>query len=281
VEGAPRAGEGASIVGEGASREVEGASRAGKGPSRAVEGVSRAGEGASREVEGAPRAVEGASRAVEGASRAVEEAGDAVRDALKEEFLGWMAQHANNVWSAENQRNHDHLNNIMIRSDVKLKEARTALEDLLKLERIKGVDRNSPDAKMLTDFWNNLPNAIEKNKVLTFTDIPPFFPRKMKEMKSLFIRESYGTIFDLFMEMNFGQTEERESGIAITGNPGVGKSVFLFYALWRISQMKEGVGTVVLHRAKDEGDIYVFEEDGCWIASDVSQVRRLFSLSTT
>jgi hypothetical protein len=285
-EGASREVEGASRAGEGASRAVEGASSAVEGAPRAVEGASRAVGGASRAVEGASRAVGGASRAVEGASRAVEEARDAVRDAQseakkdKERFLDWMAQH-NNVWSAKDQRNHDHLKGTMEASDLQVGKRESALKDMLAVRRVQEVDNNSPDETMLTDFWNNLPNAIEENKVLTFTDIPPFFPRKMKEMKSLFIRESYVRMFDLFMDMNFSQTEERESGIAITGNPGVGKSVFLFYALWRISRMKEGVGTVVLHRAKDEGDIYVFEEDGCWIASDISQVRRLFSLSTT
>eukprot|EP00842_Homolaphlyctis_polyrhiza_P004700 jgi/Hompol1/5230/HPOL_004312-RA len=59
--------------------------------------------------------------------------------------------------------------------------------------------------------------------------------------------------------------------MAITGNPGIGKSLFLFYIMWRISTM-DGVGIVVLRRAKDYGLIYVFEKTRCWTTSKYDDV---------
>ena len=58
--------------------------------------------------------------------------------------------------------------------------------------------------------------------------------------------------------------QEQLTGMAISGTPGIGKSVFLFYILWRLANMetyKDGGSS----STGDEGRIYVFQNDGCWI----------------
>ena len=68
--------------------------------------------------------------------------------------------------------------------------------------------------------------------------------------------------------------------MAITGNPGIGKSVFLFYMLWRLSSI-ETVGAVLRHRAKDRGLIYVFEKERCWITRNLRIIDNLLILPNT
>ena len=78
-------------------------------------------------------------------------------------------------------------------------------------------------------------------------------------MTALLIRESYVGLFEKIVD-NLSRKLHR---MAISGNPGIGKSLFLFYVMWRISFM-ENVGAVVLRRAKDSDKIYIFTKSGCW-----------------
>ena len=68
--------------------------------------------------------------------------------------------------------------------------------------------------------------------------------------------------------------------MAITGNPGIGKSIFLFYVMWKILSM-DSVGTVILHRARDRGLIYVFENNKCWSTLNYEDIVNILTLSNT
>ena len=59
--------------------------------------------------------------------------------------------------------------------------------------------------------------------------------------------------------------------MAITGTPGTGKSVFLFYILWRLAN-GETTKTVILHRNSDFGRIYVFQNDGSWMTRNFAEL---------
>jgi DNA replication protein DnaC len=87
---------------------------------------------------------------------------------------------------------------------------------------------------------------VPKEDILYFTCIPSFFA---DDMYALLIRESYASLFELII---YNLLELGKHRMAITGNPGIGKSHFVFYIMWKISTM-DGVGTVVLRRAKDGG----------------------------
>ena len=110
---------------------------------------------------------------------------------------------------------------------------------------------------MLTLFWDSLRGIEPENGFLKFHIMPPFFP---DGFKALYVRKAYGDLFEIICKKQF-------RGMAITGTPGIGKSMFLFYILWRLANM--GVkGAVILHRRADLGLIYVFQKDGGWIALD-------------
>ena len=118
----------------------------------------------------------------------------------------------------------------------------------------------------LTTFWLSLPETSPSNDILTFPIIPKFFP---EGLKAIYIRQSYIDLFAMILNL---EKEELHCGkklhrMAITGNPGIGKSVFLFYVLWRLSLICT-TETVILRREKDEGRILVFQRNDCWITKN-------------
>ena len=60
--------------------------------------------------------------------------------------------------------------------------------------------------------------------------------------------------------------------MAITGTPGTGKSMFLFYILWRLAN-RENTKTVILRRQMNHEHIYGFQNDGCWIVPSSTDIR--------
>jgi hypothetical protein len=127
--------------------------------------------------------------------------------------------------------------------------------------------------QMLTEFWCSLPKLSRSNDILTFTNIPEFFPDKLK---SIYIRQSYQDLFSMILTLE----KEELHRMAITGNPGIGKSVFLFYILWRLSLI-DTTQTVLLHRAKDRGLIYVFQKSGCWSTRNLGNIDSYLALYST
>ena len=81
-------------------------------------------------------------------------------------------------------------------------------------------------------FFNNLTAAQEKNGYLSFQDCIP-----STKLENIYIRESYKVIKSniLALATNLGPKNIPEIGKAIvTGTPGIGKSLFLFYLLWNL-----------------------------------------------
>jgi hypothetical protein len=68
--------------------------------------------------------------------------------------------------------------------------------------------------------------------------------------------------------------------MAITGTPGIGKSMFLFYILWRLANM-EATKTVVLRRRMNHENIFVFQNDGCWKTENPGNIGAFLSNPTT
>ena len=130
----------------------------------------------------------------------------------------------------------------------------------------------------LSIFWSSLPALSPIDGILTFQTTPDFLPEGFKE---LYIRQSYVDLFQIIMD-NLTNSDQRNRyhRMAITGNPGIGKSLFLFYVMWRISSM-DNVGTVILRRAKDDGLIYVFGRNNSWSTVNYGDIVSLLSSPNT
>ena len=144
--------------------------------------------------------------------------------------------------------------------------------------RIQVTDPSKPASYAeLNDFWNSLRNIRDEEGFLRFPVRPEFFP---SEFGTLYIRRAYEDLFNIICENRDPENPEQLTGMAISGTPGIGKSVFLFYILWRLANM-ELAKTVVLRRRGDEGCIYVFRNDGCWITMNRKDIRLLLKDPTT
>ena len=130
----------------------------------------------------------------------------------------------------------------------------------------------------LTEFWKLLREITKKDGLLHFSARPEFFP---KRMKSLYVRKAYEDLFRIIRENHqYEDPEKQFCRMAITGTPGTGKSVFLFYILWRLANM-ETTKTVILHRQIERGCIYVFQNSGCWETFNYSDIAHLLHDTTT
>jgi hypothetical protein len=119
----------------------------------------------------------------------------------------------------------------------------------------------------LTSFWNSLRELSDEDGFLHFPVIPEFFP---EGMKSIYVREAYRNMFKIIWKYVYpAPNEKRHHRIPIAGTPGIGKSVFLFYVLWRLA--RAGINNVVLDRGKDLKCNYVFRTDGCWVTSNFTE----------
>ena len=131
-----------------------------------------------------------------------------------------------------------------------------------------GTDPTS--AAVLTKFWNSLRGMEPENGFLKFHIMPEFIPRLMD---SLYIREAYEELFEIIWKnQQDKESKMRINRMAITGTPGIGKSVFLFYILWRLANI-ESTKTVILHRQMNHRRIYVFQNGGCWIVSSGADIQ--------
>jgi hypothetical protein len=70
-----------------------------------------------------------------------------------------------------------------------------------------------------------------------------------------------------------------EKGFILTGTPGTGKSIFLFYLLWQLASQR--IETVILRRDEDVGRIYIFTKDGCFVTKDADEIDHLLDKQTT
>ena len=142
----------------------------------------------------------------------------------------------------------------------------------LRVQVSVGTDPTS--AAVLTKFWDSLRGMEPENGFLKFHIIPEFIPRPMD---SLYIREAYEELFEIIWKnQQDKESKMRINRMAITGTPGIGKSVFLFYILWRLANIKS-TKTVILHRQMNHRRIYVFQNDGCWIVSYDADIQMLLT----
>ena len=114
----------------------------------------------------------------------------------------------------------------------------------------------------LTSFWNSLHGMKPEDGFLKFQVRLRLLPEKLKW---LYIREAYVDMFQIIWNNlhSDNETNEQISRMAITGTPGTGKSMFLFYILWRLANM-ETIKAVIIYRQTEHGCIYVFQNSGCW-----------------
>ena len=82
----------------------------------------------------------------------------------------------------------------------------------------------------LNVFFKNLTNSIlsDDGKILaipsTREGIPPY---------EIYVRECWGKIYELIYD---GYTQRRKDDFVVTGSPGIGKSMFSYYFMWRCMQ---------------------------------------------
>mmetsp|Transcript_14414 Transcript_14414/g.27096 ORF Transcript_14414/g.27096 Transcript_14414/m.27096 type:complete len:456 (-) Transcript_14414:411-1778(-) len=130
-------------------------------------------------------------------------------------------------------------------------------EPLRSSHRINGLGNTEEDALVVVippprpllefirceeSFYNNIYKATEINGWISFGDNMPSIT-----LNRLYIRESYRTI-----ESNFTPRMHGKLKVIITGTPGIGKSLFLFYLLWKLV-VKEGKWVLIMY---GESNIY-------------------------
>lgn len=133
----------------------------------------------------------------------------------------------------------------------------------------------------LAHFWNSLATlTLNKHDILKFPIRPEFFP---EGVQSLYIRESYKDLYEIICKnlklSGHRRCHRRCHRMVITGTPGIGKSMFLFYILWRLSKINT-TKTVILHRQADEGKIFIFQGNRCWTTCDEEDISELLSDKT-
>jgi hypothetical protein len=112
---------------------------------------------------------------------------------------------------------------------------------------------------------------------ISFPDLHKIVPRGMNQ---LYIRTAYVDLFNIILECLADKKASRIHNFIITGTPGVGKSVFLFYVLWRLSQMEE-TEAVILRRHLDRGRIFVFTKHGGFMTTKDVDIDPLLDKEST
>ena len=94
-------------------------------------------------------------------------------------------------------------------------------------------------------FWNSLRGMKPENEFLKFDPRSGLLPEELKE---LYIRKAYEDLFQIICNNlnSDNEAKRRFHSMAIARTQGIGKSVFLFYILWRLANM-ETTKTVILH----------------------------------
>jgi NADH dehydrogenase [ubiquinone] 1 alpha subcomplex assembly factor 7 len=178
---------------------------------------------------------------------------------------------------------------------VKMKTAQEQKELALQQERLQMVVSTSSEVRhpissiesntlltltlvrsaSLDALWHYLSTAEDEDSFLSLPIRHAILP---KRMTSLYIRRSYRDLYD---RMLYFFEEDGNSGFPLTGTPGIGKSVFLFYVLWRLARLVKPPEVILLHRAKDFGYIYLITPNGCFETRDINNVAHFLKNDTT
>ncbi len=144
------------------------------------------------------------------------------------------------------------------------------------LNKRDSVHKYPNQSQGISDFWESLADLIpDEHDIIHFKTLPAFFPANMN---SLYIRQSYRDLYSIICNNINLQPPKRLHRMAITGNPGIGKSIFLFYILWELSK---STPTVIMRREKDEGTIFVFQKKRCWRTKNPDDIDGLLEEPTT
>jgi hypothetical protein len=102
----------------------------------------------------------------------------------------------------------------------------------------------------LANMWTQLQSLEACDKVLKLSE-PAFFLRK--QINEIWIRDCYESLFDTIFQRY--QPKMPERGVLVTGNPGIGKSFFLLYAMWRFVRLN----ITVIFESAEQGKVYLFK----------------------
>jgi hypothetical protein len=103
-------------------------------------------------------------------------------------------------------------------------------------------------------FYSDINKASEDNAWLIFNETVP-----SSTLNRLYIRESYRTISSLIQPMI--------NKVIITGTPGIGKSLFMIYLLWKL--VKEGKRVLLIYHPNN---IYYDGQGGVFELADIPSV---------
>jgi hypothetical protein len=101
---------------------------------------------------------------------------------------------------------------------------------------------------LVNQFWQALPHATLKGRVLALPESVHFMgdPRVGSR---IFVRPCYEEYFQLFLQA-------RQAGVqdfVFTGTPGIGKSHFLYYCMWRLVTGPEPIARRILFQCEPPG----------------------------
>ena len=99
-------------------------------------------------------------------------------------------------------------------------------------------------------MWTQLQQLSASNQVLKLHQPATFIIEDVAEM---WVRSCYETLFEKILVL-YNQNKSK-IGVLVTGNPGIGKSFFLVYLLWRFTQL----GKIVIFESAEEKKVYVFK----------------------
>lgn len=120
------------------------------------------------------------------------------------------------------------------------------------------------------EMWQALKDATydESTRVLSLPEGTEFaIVVVSSEVRRMYVREVYDAIFDYIQEgvgLAAASKSVRAYARIITGTPGMGKSMFLLYILWKLRNDSAFSGKIIYSHKEDDNmdtDVYVFDGD--------------------
>ena len=134
--------------------------------------------------------------------------------------------------------------------------------------QVSDLSKPASDAE-LTKFWNSLREISAEGDFLHFPLVTSLIE---EDNKTIYIRKAYKDLFNIIWNNVYPvKPNPRRHRMAFTGTPGVGKSMFLFYVMWRLAH-EETTKTVILHRQMNRKHIYGFQNDRCWVVPSSTDI---------
>ncbi|EFA82495.1 hypothetical protein PPL_04920 [Heterostelium album PN500] len=142
----------------------------------------------------------------------------------------------------------------------------TSTNDSKPFDQVNAPQTSTPEVASELEFWRTLHSAsIDPAVNILSLPVGVYFMGNSVKRSSIYVRDCYVELkdqiyaeFDQY-EVNSTSTPTTDSmnGFVITGNPGTGKSCFLFYIMYLIARVK---GTMVVHsiHAKNADSYYLY-----------------------